>query len=786
MLASDFSKRTQSDEVKGYFSYYYNDNTGEIYLVVDKLDSDFLYVHSLATGIGSNDIGLDRGQIGGERILHFEKAGPKLLLIENNLRYRSSSDNDAEVQSIDEAFARSVLAAFPIVEEQEGDYLINLTPFLLRDEHGVSSVLANKKQGNYTLDTNRSALYMKMTKNFPKNTEFEATLTFQGNPEDYEIKSVSPNPQIITIRQHHSFIELPDDKYKMRKFDPRMGYFEMSYFDYSVSMDQDIEKRFITRHRLEKKNPDAEMSEAVEPIIYYLDPGTPEPVRSALLDGASWWNQAFEAAGYIDAFQVKILPDSADPLDIRYNMIQWVHRSTRGWSYGNAVVDPRTGEIIKGHVSLGSLRIRQDYLIALGLISPYDDMEISDEAQQLALARLRQLSAHEVGHTLGLAHNYSASMDNDASVMDYPHPNIGIVDGRLDLSHAYDQKIGEWDKMTISYGYQDFPSSVNEDDALSEILREAYIEKGLSFISDQDARPQGSAHPNAHLWDNGNNAANQLNHIMEVRSIALNSFSEKAIKPGQSMSMLEESLAPVYFMHRYQVEAAVKVIGGLNYTYAMRGDGQEITAMVDPTLQDSALKAVLNTLKPSALALNESLIELIPPKPLGYKRSRESMPSKTGILFDPVAIAGSASELSLALLLNPERANRLVDFHYRNADQPGLEYVLDQLIEFCMNLDVNSGLEREISHLIIQNSIYQMMLLANDPRSNIEVVAITTHSINTFKKRLIKLDNKNVKEDHDILHYTIAQINRYQEDPASVKVPELITPPDGSPIGCFE
>ena len=786
MLASDFSKRTQSDEVKGYFSYYYNDNTGEIYLVVDKLDSDFLYVHSLATGIGSNDIGLDRGQIGGERILHFEKAGPKLLLIENNLRYRSSSDNDAEVQSIDEAFARSVLAAFPIVEEQEGDYLINLTPFLLRDEHGVSSVLANKKQGNYTLDTNRSALYMKMTKNFPKNTEFEATLTFQGNPEDYEIKSVSPNPQIITIRQHHSFIELPDDKYKMRKFDPRMGYFEMSYFDYSVSMDQDIEKRFITRHRLEKKNPDAEMSEAVEPIIYYLDPGTPEPVRSALLDGASWWNQAFEAAGYIDAFQVKILPDSADPLDIRYNMIQWVHRSTRGWSYGNAVVDPRTGEIIKGHVSLGSLRIRQDYLIALGLISPYDDIEISDEAQQLALARLRQLSAHEVGHTLGLAHNYSASMDNDASVMDYPHPNIGIVDGRLDLSHAYDQKIGEWDKMTISYGYQDFPSSVNEDDALSEILREAYIEKGLSFISDQDARPQGSAHPNAHLWDNGNNAANQLNHIMEVRSIALNSFSEKAIKPGQSMSMLEESLAPVYFMHRYQVEAAVKVIGGLNYTYAMRGDGQEITAMVDPTLQDSALKAVLNTLKPSALALNESLIELIPPKPLGYKRSRESMPSKTGILFDPVAIAGSASELSLALLLNPERANRLVDFHYRNADQPGLEYVLDQLIEFCMNLDVNSGLEREISHLIIQNSIYQMMLLANDPRSNIEVVAITTHSINTFKKRLIKLDNKNVKEDHDILHYTIAQINRYQEDPASVKVPELITPPDGSPIGCFE
>lgn len=786
MLASDFSKHSQSDEVKGYFNYYYNDNTGEIFLVVDKLDSNFLYVHALATGIGSNDIGLDRGQLGGERILHFEKAGPKLLLVEDNQRYRSSSDNEAEIQSIDEAFARSVLAAFPIIEEQEGEYLINLTPFLLRDAHGVSSVLAIKKQGNYTLDLDRSALYMPMTKNFPNNSEFEATLTFQGNPEDNEIMSVAPNPKIITVRQHHSFIKLPDDGYKMRKFDPRMGYFEMSYFDYSVSMDQDIEKRFITRHRLEKKNPNAEMSEAVEPIVYYLDPGTPEPVRSALLDGARWWNQAFEAAGYIDAFQVKILPDSADPLDIRYNMIQWVHRSTRGWSYGDAIIDPRTGEIIKGHVSLGSLRIRQDYLIALGLISPYNDSNISEEAQQLALARLRQLSAHEVGHTLGLAHNYSASMDDDASVMDYPHPNIAIVNGKLDLSHAYDQKIGAWDKMTIKYGYQDFPSSVNEEDALNEILREAYIDNGLSFISDQDARPKGSAHPNAHLWDNGTNAAAQLNHIMDVRAIALNSFSEKAIKPGQSMSMLDESLAPIYFMHRYQVEAAAKVIGGLNYTYAMRGDGQEITAMVSPGLQDSALTAILNTLKPSALALNETLIEMIPPKPIGYERSRESMPSKTGILFDPVAIAGSASELSLALLLQPERANRLVDFHYRNDEQPGLEYVLNELIEFCMNLDVNSGLEREISHLVIQNSIYQMMLLANDPRSNIEVVATTTHSINTFKERLIELDNENVIEDHDILHYTISQINRYQEDPSSVKVPELITPPDGSPIGCFE
>jgi hypothetical protein len=782
--ASDFLKVKKEDKVAGYFSYYYAEEEGEIYLLVEDLNKDFLYVEALASGVGSNDIGLDRGQLGDQRILHFEKAGPKLFLVENNLKYRSSSDNEAENRSIQEAFAQSVLAAFPIVEEKDGHYLINITSFLLQDTHGVSKVLSATEQGTYSLDLDRSAIYGPMTKNFPKNTEFEVTLTFSGNAKGSEIINVAANANAITVRQHHSFVELPDDGFEMREFDPRSGFFEMSYFDYSVAMDQEIQKRFIVRHRLAKKDPTAAVSEAVEPIIYYLDPGTPEPVRSALLDGAGWWNQAFEAAGYKDAFQIKILPDSADPLDIRYNMIQWVHRSTRGWSYGSAVVDPRTGEIIKGHVSLGSLRIRQDYLIACGLLNPYEDGEISEEAQQMALARLRQLSAHEVGHTLGLAHNYSASMDDNSSVMDYPHPNIQIVDGKLDLSHAYDQKIGEWDKMAILYGYQDFPASVNEKEGLQKIIETAYTEKGLSFISDQDARPQGSAHPRAHLWDNGDNAAEQLNQIMAVRAIALDQFSENAIKPGQSMSMMEEALAPIYFLHRYQVEAAAKVVGGYNYTYALRGDGQEITSFVDPMLQQEALQALLLTLQPSALALNEKLIELIPPKPIAYSRTRESMPSNTAMLFDPVAIASSASEMTLALLLNPERANRLADFHYRNKEQPGLAKVLDQLIDYSLSQQANSGLEQEISHVVIENTSYQLMLLANNKASNVEVVAITTHALNKLKEKLIALDNKNIQEDHAFLHYTIEMINRYQEDPQSVVVPPALKAPDGSPIGC--
>ena len=783
LFATDFSTTKEMPRSEGFFNYYYDENEDAIYLEVNHLDSDFLYVSALATGIGSNDIGLDRGQLGAQRVLHFEKAGSKLLLVEDNLSYRSNSLNPAENRTVEEAFAKSVLAGFPIEEEKDDSYLINISEFLIRDAHGVIKTLTQNKQGNYSLDKNRSALFMERTKNFPKNSEFEVLLTFSGKAEGREIMSVAPNSSAITLRLHHSFIELPDNDYTPRKFDPRMGFFGISYFDYTSAIDENIERKFISRHRLQKKDPSAEKSEAVEAIVYYLDPGTPEPVRSALLDGARWWNQAFEAAGYIDAFRIEMLPDTVDPLDVRYNVIQWVHRSTRGWSYGSSVYDPRTGEIIKGHVSLGSLRVRQDYLIANGLLNPFENGDETEEGIAMALARLRQLSAHEVGHTLGLAHNYSSSMDGRTSVMDYPHPKIDIVDGKLDLSNAYDQKIGDWDKMAIIYGYQDFPEGSDENKMLGEIVEKTYNEKNLSFISDSDARPKGSAHPRAHLWDNGNSAPKELAHIMEVRAIALNQFSEKAIRPGQNMASLEEALAPIYFMHRYQIEAAAKVLGGLNYSYALRGDGQEVTSFISKEEQLEAFESLMLTITPSKLALNESLIKLIPPKPLGSYRGRESMPSKVGAIFDPVAIAANATNLTLEFLLHPERANRLVDFNYRDDNQPGLELILDDLIEFCLTMDVSTGLEREISHLVIQNSIYQMMLLARDERSNVEVVAITTHAIDSFHKKLIEFDHKGVTKDHAILHYTINVIEQFQKDPSAIIVPKTAKTPDGSPIG---
>lgn len=778
------SKTESMKKFEGYFNFFYDEKKDKIYLLVDKLNQEFLYVSSLAAGIGSNDIGLDRGQLGGEKVVKFTRVGPKVLLVQPNYDYRADSDNPDERKAVEQAFAQSVIWGFIVDEEKDNGVLVDATDFFLRDAHNVVGRLKKSKQGSYRLDFTRSALYPAMIKAFPENVEFEATLTFTGEPQGGYIRSVTPTPQAVTVRQHHSFIKLPDDNYKPRKFDPRAGYFSMSYMDYATSIDEPIRKRFIARHRLEKKNPTATVSEAVEPIVYYLDRGAPEPVKSALLEGASWWNQAFESAGYKNAFLVKVLPEGADPMDVRYNLIQWVHRSTRGWSYGSSVVDPRTGEIIKGHVSLGSLRVRQDFLIAVGLLSPYESDNVPDTMKRMALARIRQLAAHEVGHTIGLAHNYSASMDGRTSVMDYPHPYITIKEGNLDFSEAYDTNIGEWDKVSITYGYQDFEDGVNEDKALNDILLKAINEDGLTFLSDQDARPQGSAHPRAHLWDNGSNAADELLRVLDVRKIALDNFSQNSVRKGDPVALMEESLAPIYFFHRYQTEAAVKTVGGLYYTYAVRGDGQEPTSWVPADEQKAALTAVLKTIDPATLALRDELIQNLPPRPLGYRRDRETIKIRTGLTFDPIAAAESAADMTISLLLRPERATRLVQHHALNNAQPGLDFVLDELLNVTWKSKLREGYQGEIRHAVNAVALKNIMYLVSNNMASEQARAVTFSKLMDLKSWARKQSVlAKDKYERAALEFAVFQIEQFEKDPTSFKRVEPLSPPDGSPIG---
>jgi hypothetical protein len=626
-------------------------------------------------------------------------------------------------------------------------------------------------------------VHRQSTRAFPRNTEIEATLTFEGEPAGGWIRSVVPSPEAVTVRQRHSFVAPPPPGYSPRRLDPRSGFHGVTWSDYAAPLGEPLTRRFVARHRLEKRDPSAAVSEPVEPIIYYVDAGVPEPVRSALVEGASWWNQAFEAAGYRDAFRVELLPDSADPLDVRYNVINWVHRSTRGWSYGSSVTDPRTGEIIKGHVLLGSLRVRQDYLLAEGLLSPYGGESVPDAMEAMALARIRQLSAHEVGHTLGLAHNYIASTAGRASVMDYPHPLVRLdADGGIDLSAAYDTGIGEWDRVAIRYGYSDYPDSTDEAEALEEIIRAAR-DRGLVFLTDQDARPPGSAHPHAHLWDNGRDAAAELGRVMGVRRVALDRFGQEAIRTDAPLATLEEALVPLYLHHRYQLEAAAKAVGGKYYTYAMRGDGQLPLRRVPGAEQYEALDALLRTLTPEALALPRPLIDLIPPRPYGYPAHRELFDRYTGITFDPIAPAGMAAAMTVSMILNPDRAARLVEQAALEPGLPGLVEVMDRLERATFEAPVSDGYEAEIRRLVEDVVVRALSRLAATAAMP-QVRSLAELKLRGLRERLRATGPEEPAPERAHALRLGADIDRFLDrsmDPW--EPPQPLPAPPGSPIG---
>jgi hypothetical protein len=779
-------KTRQMRPFPGFFPVYWDEHQGKIWLQIDKWDTEFLYLDSLTAGIGSNDIGLDRGQLGEGRVVKFERIGPKVLLVQVNYGFRASSQNPAERRAVEDAFAQSVLWGFEVAAEEDGKALVDATSFFLNDAHHVAETLKQTKQGMYRVEPTRSAIYLTNTKNFPQNTEVESTLTFVGDEPGKFVQDVTPDPRAITVREHYSLVQLPDGNYHPREFDPRAGFFGISYQDYSTPVGQPYVKQFIARHRLQKKNTAAAVSDPVKPIVYYLDPGAPEPVRSALLEGARWWNQAFEAAGYRNAFRVEMLPPDVDPLDVRYNVIEWVHRATRGWSYGSSVVDPRTGEIIQGHVSLGSLRSDQDYLILEGLLSPHKKGQPDDpRLLQTVLARLRQLAAHEVGHTLGLMHNYIASTEGRASVMDYPHPLVKLAgDGSLDLSDAYATGIGEWDKVAIQYGYSDFAPGTDEKTALNAIIENARA-RGLIFLTDQDARPPGSAQPQTHLWDNGKNAVDELDRVLTVRARALDQFSEAAIREGTPMALLEDALVPVYLFHRYQTRAAIKVIGGQTYTYALRGDGQIPTTPVPAAEQRRALDAVLKAISPETLAIPDRIAALIPPHPAGYERTRESFNTHTGMTFDAMGMAESAAHQTISLLLDPERAARLVSYHGQDSGQLGLGEVLDRLFAATWKSKAASDKLAAVQRSIADVALNDVMALAANDHAATEVRAMALLKLTELKDWLTtQAPGTAGEQERAHLLFAAAQIRKFEQEPAQVlKSTEPLAPPPGAPIG---
>jgi hypothetical protein len=645
----------------------------------DGVAGRYIYATSLRTGIGLAELNIDKGFQGGTYLLVFRRIGGKVAIQYENPRFRAANAPAAEQAAARDSFAFTTAWVGKIEATlPDGRIVIDLASFLASDTMGIGHGLENAGAKGFHLEPSLSVVDAGATKVFPDNIELEALQTFRSDTPGAEIQNIAPDPHTISMVVHHSLVRLPDDGFKPRRFDPRGGTFGVQAVDFGAPLGDPVVYDLATRFRLEKTDPSAARSTVRKPIVFYIDNAAPAPIRDALAKGVSWWAQAFDAAGYIDAFQVKILPPDVDPMDVRYNVVNWVDRATRGWSYGQMIADPRTGEILKGAVVLGALRVRQDILIYEGLVGRGElNSGGPNDPVRVALSRISQLGAHEVGHSLGFAHNFAASTQDRASVMDYPPPRIGLKNGAPDLSDAYAVGIGRWDKAAVDWLYG------TDSDAAAKAKADADEAAGLRFVSDGDARGSDVGQPWAALWDDGADPAAELVRIMQVRQAALDRFGLNAMAPGEPMIQLRRKLVPIWLLHRYEVDAAAKLLGGVTYSYAVAGAGHQESPPVPAAQQRAALAALLGTLDARALHVPDRLVPLLSAGEEGNSDKQfdiEVFANAGGPVFDPLVAADVSARLTLDALLAPARLTRLMRQHARDPGFPGLDEMLDRLI----------------------------------------------------------------------------------------------------------
>ncbi|MEL6540719.1 MAG: zinc-dependent metalloprotease [Pseudomonadota bacterium] len=749
----------------------------------DGVSMRLLYSTALRTGLGSAPLTLDRGRTGATQLLAFKRIAGKVAIEFENPRFRASQGDAAQRAAVASDFGTSMVWITDIEETlEDGRLVIDIASFLNRDALGVINSLNQSRDSfgigsatsiagkGFRLDPKLSLPDPASVKVFPDNLEMDAVQTFVSTQPGAEVENIVPDPNTVTFRVHHSFVRLPEPGFTPRRFDPRMGGIATQVVDYSASLSEPVVYDLANRFRLEKTDPSAERSPVKKPIVFYLDRNTPEPIRSAVLEGAGWWADAFDAAGFIDAYRVEVLPEGADPLDVRYNMINWVDRATRGWAYGQQIVDPRTGEILKGMVVLGSLRARQDIQIFQALVGA-DQLGTgsSNDPVEVALDRLRQLGAHEVGHTLGFSHNFAASTQERASVMDYPPPRIGLVNGRPDLSEAYAKGIGGWDIATVRWLYGS-PSA-------EEIAQTA---QQFRYVKDDNARAADTSYAWGGLWDDGADPVTELTRLMDVRAAGIERFGLAALSPGEQVANLRRRFVPLWLLHRYQLVAAAKQVGGLEYVYAINGGGREKAQPLEASRQREALDAILATIAPDVLRVPDRLLPLLstPQNGTGDRQYQvEIFATAGGPVFDPLVAADVATQLTAQTLLAPRRLARLVIQHQADGSALGLEETLDRLSDTVM-ASTNDDLGRRIAY----RTAITMAQMAQSPRTTPEVAAALDQKLTEMGQSLAKTKARGPERDW-ALSLSRRLLDLDQRASLASALPRSVRVPQGDPIG---
>lgn len=780
--ASGIAAKTAGMEKRdGFVPVYLDSKEGKILLEIPRDSMRTLMLMTLATGLGSNPIGLDRGADGPGNVARFDRNGARVLVVFENWNYRTSLNNPAHARTITEAFPPSTVASLPLVAEEGGRMLVDATDFFLSDWLDVSATLAAQNEGSYSLARDRSSVYKPYTRAFPGNTEVDVSLTYvtSGRPGN-TVSAILPYGQAFTLRQHVSIIPLPDDNYKPRVMDPRVGFFGIRFKDYGQPIQSPLDQRWAARHRLERVNPADPNSTFKQPIVYYIDRGIPEPVRSATVEGARFWVEAFDRAGLRGAFRVEDLPEGADPMDIRYNVVQWENRNERGWSIGGALGDPRTGELIKGMARMDSHRARTDYNLYAGLMGA--DAAAADTA--FVLARIRQVTAHEIGHTLGLAHNYIASTYERGSLMDYPPPRVRLgPGGNIDISSAYDVGPGEYDVWAIRWGYGIFPG--NEQDSLAAIVREG-LRRGFLFLSDDDARPEYASDPRTNLWDDAATPLEFLQHQTAVRRVAMSRFGERNIRVGEPISLLQERFVPVYLMHRFAINSVSKTIGGVEYANAVRGDAVQATRPIPAAQQRRALAALVAGLRPSELAIPDTVVTLLGPRPFDYRPYVELFGSRTRPAFDELGAMRTLSQMIVDAVLQRERAARVVQSALHEANPLTLSEIVDALAtpQWTAGAVRSANVRNAAIDRIVQRSVAdRLLVLASDKEASPEVRALTEFKMRQLRDRARSLSLSGLTDDRAHWAAISADFTRWLERQELPSPSPALRAPPGDPFG---